>query len=275
MKPLRSIARVLSFAAAASAVLASGAAAQAADPVATVPDSNAVRVLVLGTFHFAQSTDSYDVLSESHQAEVGRVVDALAEFRPTKVAVEAEVRDSVRVDSLYRAYREGRHELTANEVQQLGFRLAGRMGHERPWAIDFKYPWPQDKVDSFAERYDSAYVAYRDRWGESIDAREDSLFRHGSLPDVLRWLNGPEFLSRLQAIRVRTMEVDAGGTYVGLEPEISIWRRNMRIFANLARIAEPGDRIVVVYGAGHGYYFRKWVLQHPEMELVEPGDYLP
>jgi len=69
--------------------------------------------------------------------------------------------------------------------------------------------------------------------------------------------------------------VGAGGTYVGLESESSIWHRNMRNFANLGRIAEPGDRIVVIYGAGHRYFFRKWVLQHPDTALVEPGDYLP
>lgn len=246
-----------------------------ADPVATVPDSNAVQVLVLGSFHFNQTPDHYDILSEDKQAEVGAVVDALAAFRPTKVAVEVEVRDSTRMDSLYRAYREGGHELAPNEYQQLGFRLAERMAHDRLWAIDFKYPWPQDKVDSFAERYDSAYVAYQEEWRRDLGARQDSLYRHASLSEILRWLNGPDFLSRLQAMRTRTMEVDAGGTYVGLEPETSIWHRNMRIFANLAHLAEPGDRIVVVYGAGHGYFFRKWVLQHPDMAPIEPADYLP
>jgi len=49
----------------------------------------------------------------------------------------------------------------------------------------------------------------------------------------------------------------------------------MRNFANPGRIAQPGDRIVVIYGAGHRYFFRKWVLQHPDTALVEPGDYLP
>jgi len=245
------------------------------DPVATVPDSNAVEVLVLSSFHFAQAPEHWDVLSPEKQAEVREVADALARFRPTKVAVEVQVPDSTQMDSLYRAYREGRHELVANEYQQLGFRIADAMEHERVWAIDYKHPWPQDKVDSFASRYDSAYMAYRSAWGEALGAIQDSLYRNADLGDILRWYDSPDFLSRLQAIRVRTMEVDAGGTYVGIEPTTAIWHRNMRIFANLASIAEPGDRILVIYGGGHGYFFRKWALQHPDMALVEASDYLP
>lgn len=242
------------------------------DPVATVPDSGGAEVMVLGSTHFFRQPEL--VMPAERQRQVEAVVEALAEFRPTKVLVEEEPADSVELDSLYRAYREGRHQLTANERQQIGFRLADRMDLDRVWAVDYQHPWPMDKVTSFAERYDSAYMAFRKRWGERTAALRDSA-RSGTLSDLFRFYNSPAFLSHLQAIRVRTLEVDAGGTYVGLEPNISIWRRNMRIFANIARHAGPGERIFIVYGAGHAYFFRKWVLQHPRMELVEPADYLP
>lgn len=242
------------------------------DPVATVPDSGGAKVMVLGSTHFFRQPEL--VMPPDRQRQVEAVVEALAGFRPTKVLVEEEPADSVELDSLYRAYREGRHELTPNERQQIGFRLADRMGLDRVWAVDYQHPWPMDKVTSFAERHDSAYMAFRKRWGERTAALRDSAER-GTLSDLFRFYNSPALLSHIQAMRVRTMEVDAGGTYVGLEPNISIWRRNMRIFANIARLTEPGDRVFIVYGTGHAYFFRKWVLQHPEMELVEPGDYLP
>lgn len=271
---MTSILRSLAAALVVLAAMAGPAAAQA-DPVATVPDSNAIRILVLGSFHFTGAPDHFGIMSPERQAEMERVVDALARFRPTKVIVEEQVRDSVRMDSLYDAYRAGRHELTRNERQQIGFRLADLMGHDRVWAVDYQHPWPQDKVNSFAERYDSAYVAYQRRWRREHAAIRDSLYRHAGLADNLRYLNSAEFLSRLQAMRLRTMEVDAGGTYVGLEPETAIWHRNMRIFADIVGLSEPGDRVLVVYGAGHAYFFRKWALQHPATTLVEPGSYLP
>ncbi len=71
------------------------------------------------------------------------------------------------------------------------------------------------------------------------------------------------------------MEVDARGTRVGLEPNVSYWKRNTRLFADIAAHAEHGERVFAVFGAGHAYFFRKWALRHPRIELVGPGDYLP
>lgn len=48
----------------------------------------------------------------------------------------------------------------------------------------------------------------------------------------------------------------------------------MRIFANLLSVAEPGDRIFIIYGAGHSHYFREYIRDHPDMELVLPSRFL-
>jgi hypothetical protein len=253
---------------------ADAAAAQerSGDPVATKPDSGGAKVMVLGTTHFFRRPEL--IMPPDRQAQLEAVLDGLERFRPTKILLEEEPRDSVRLDSLYRAYREGRHELTANERQQIGFRLADRMDLGRVWAVDYQHPWPMDKVTSFARRYDPDYMAYRERWSERTEELSEEA-ASGHLADLFRFYNGPEFLSHLQAIRMRTMEVDARGTWVGLEPNISIWKRNMRIFADIAAHAQAGERVVVVYGGGHAYFFRKWVMQHPRLELVEPTAYLP
>ena len=39
--------------------------------------------------------------------------------------------------------------------------------------------------------------------------------------------------------------------------------------------ARPGDRIVVIYGAGHGYWLREFARTTPGFRLVEANDYLP
>jgi hypothetical protein len=75
-------------------------------------------------------------------------------------------------------------------------------------------------------------------------------------------------------MRMRTLEVGAGRNYIGVEPPASIARRNMRIFANLLAVAEPRDRILIVYGVGHSHYFRQYVRDHPDMTLVHANEYL-
>ena len=110
--------------------------------------------MVLGSIHFYRRPELVE--APGRKAELDAVLDGLMDFGPTKVLVEEEPSDSVRMDSLFRAWREDRWEMAPNERYQIGFRLAERAGLDRGWAVDYQHPWPMDKVTSFASRYDSS-----------------------------------------------------------------------------------------------------------------------
>jgi len=74
---------------------------------------------------------------------------------------------------------------------------------------------------------------------------------------------------------MRFNRVGAGDTYVGAELVSTWYERNIHIFANLQRISEPGDRILVIFGAGHAPILRELVESDPEMTFVAAGPYLP
>jgi hypothetical protein len=99
-------------------------------------------LLILGTYHFANpgldavQTQVADVLSEEKQREITAVLTTLASFQPSKIAVETAYDKAESLNQLYTAYRGGSHELTRNEVQQLGFRLAAQLNHDQIYAID-------------------------------------------------------------------------------------------------------------------------------------------
>jgi hypothetical protein len=237
-------------------------------------DEPTIQVLPLGSFHFAGAPDFNDPAAPVQQAEIRAVVDSLVPFRPTKVAIERQVEDSAYVDSLYRDYRAGRGSLRVNEAYQIGSRVAKRRGHERVYSIDYKRRWPMDSVMTWAQQHKPSFVHYAKRWREQLNTITDSLHRTATVREILLHLNSDRFLDRIQAMRMRTLEVGAGSTYIGVEPPASVARRNMRIFANLLAAAEPGDRILIVYGTGHSHYFREYIRDHPEMELVYPKEYL-
>lgn len=251
----------------------SPAAGQGAADNAQAP-KDSITVLPVGTFHFSGAPDFNDPQAEEQQAEIKAVVDSLLAFRPTKVAIERELKDSTTVDSLYRAYRSGRHDLNVSETQQLGFRLAKRRGHEEVYPIDYKLAWPMDTVMTWAKENQPSFPRYVKRWQKRMGEVSDSIQRHGTIREILLHKNTGRYLSRIQAIRMRTLEVGAGQNYLGVEPPASIARRNMRIFANLLAAAEPGDRILIIYGTGHIHYFREYVRGHPQMKLAYPGEYL-
>jgi hypothetical protein len=241
-------------------------------------------VMILGTYHFANpgadavNMEADDVLAPKQQSQIEAVVESLSRFEPTKVAVEIPLADSSRtsrIDSLYRAYVNGTHELTRNEVQQIGFRLAERFGHARVHHTDYRNAFPLDEVMSYAAKRDTAFVTYFRRWRQRMQQTVDSLQENATIPEILRSLNDPDgILADSEAMYARAAGVGDSTNYVGADFTTKWYERNLRIFANVARITEPGDRVVVLYGSGHAPMLRRLVEASPRMELVDPLRYL-
>src|SRR5437867_10327367 len=92
-------------------------------------------VLVLGVYQLSNpghdifNMQADDVLAPKRQAEIAQVIAALKKFHPTKIAVERNFGDD-RIAKGYAEYVAGKHELTSNEIEQIGFRLARELGHK-------------------------------------------------------------------------------------------------------------------------------------------------
>lgn len=247
----------------------------------TPPQSDRARVLVLGTYHFANpgldvvQIEVADVLSEAKQSEVRAIVEALARFRPTKVAVEAVPASAPRLDSLYDAYRRGEHALSRNETEQLGYRLAARFEHPRVHPIDHRGEFPFEAVMEYAQVHDSGFVAFVTEATARIEEEMNRRQREDTLAEILRWMNEPTKLARDHWVYMRFSRVGAGEAYVGAELLSRWYERNIHIFANLQRIAKPDDRVLVIIGGGHAPILRELIASDPEMSLVDPLEYLP
>lgn len=251
------------------------------------PPSPLGEILLVGTFHFVDAgLDSYrpehdiDVLSPERQAQIEDLVERLAGFEPTKVAVEAMPAGQAELDERYRRYLVGEFDLPSNEIYQLGFRLARRAGLDGVHAVDaerrFYEPWVDP--DEWAlehgqfDRLDPGWWAFYKRshahWDEAktrrtlaehllaINDREAVLFNHG------QYLIG-------------NFEVGDDSTYPGVDAKTAWFNRNLRIFANLQRlVASPGERIVLVIGSGHLAILRHSIEASPQYRLVELRDLL-
>ena len=239
------------------------------------------RILVLGTYHFANpgldvvKAEVADVLTPAKQAEIGRVVEALARFRPTKIAVEVRADRAAQLDSAYMAYRTAPGTLDRSEVQQLGFRLAARFRHPRLYAIDHGGEFPFDAVMQYAQEHDTGFVTRVGRVTTELAAEMTRLQRQRSVGEILRLENTPARIREGHALYVETAKVGAGSTYVGANLLAKWYERNIRIFSDLQGIARPGDRIVVIFGAGHAAILRQLIDSDARLELVEANHYLP
>ena len=96
-----------------------------------------VEVMLLGTYHFAGSdTDaikgtSEDVLTPRRQEELEALTVRLAGWKPDQVAIEWPHDFADSTHARYERYVAAGTSTNRNEVYQVGFRLARRLGHER------------------------------------------------------------------------------------------------------------------------------------------------
>ena len=100
-------------------------------------------LLVLGTAHFDNpgldvvNTKVDDVLAPARQAQINEVVEQLASYRPTHIAVEWPIKKQAALDARYRDYREGKYQLGRGEEEQIGLKLAARLHLARVYAVDW------------------------------------------------------------------------------------------------------------------------------------------
>ena len=251
------------------------------------------KILLLGTFHFDDAgLDDYkpkyrlEILSDQRQKEVNEVLNALAEFHPNKIAVEWPTERQAGLDAEYVKYRDASHaQLGPNEIYQLGFRLAGRFGHSRIYAVDAHAAalGPSPTTEALIER---ARTLGQDelvqrgtewaQWYEKWYAYEDFLKTKQTILEHLRLLNSPSELHRSHGrYLVAEFEVGGRGDYTGADSKTAWYNRNLRIFSNIERVrTASSDRILVIIGAGHIPILEHLAENAPEYELISCLDVL-
>ncbi len=221
--------------------------------------SPSAQVMLLGTFHFsdrgkdAVNTRSLDVTraeSQQYLADLSQLIAST--FRPTRVLREYAPDNDGRLNQHFVAYVDGKFELPVNEIYQLGFRIArlSRLDAVETWDHR-EVPWQAGAMIEYAKENDPAANA---EWEAEIAAitaemqrRHDTL----SLPELLTLSNDPAEFAANKALYVATNDIGAGDGYSGANAAASRWHRNFRMYANVQRVAQPWERVLVIGGSGH------------------------
>ncbi len=250
----------------------------------TAPDM--VEVMVIGSFHMGNpgqdvaNADIENMLTDDRQAEIAAVADAVAEFKPTVVAVERVTDAPGYVDPKYQAFTPQMLTENPDERYQIGYRLANMMGLTRVYGIDEQ---PSDGEPDYFP-FDALMAhANATEQGETLQqqiakvqdlmAGFNRLQKDNSVADLLATMNrdgefsSPEFY-------YRTFFYDRGEMQPGAELQAYWFMRNAKIFSKLVQVTKPGDRVVVVYGAGHKFWLTHFAENTPGFVSVDPVPYL-
>ncbi|HYO75972.1 MAG TPA: DUF5694 domain-containing protein [Thermoanaerobaculia bacterium] len=248
-------------------------------PAANAADET--EVLFVGTFHFENPGLDYvksevpDVLTPERQKEIATLVANLARFKPTKVMIEMPASQAEAVQKQYAAYLAGqRNEKERSEHYQLGFRLAALRGLTSIHAIDVRGDLDLGAVMAHAEKHDPRFMGIFGRFMAEVLEPQKKMQVERPLRETLRAINDPRRLWHDHEMYVELARVGTATNLIGAEQTAAWYTRNIRIFAHLARVAEAGDRIVVIYGAGHVPILQQLVRDMPGMSVVNANDYL-
>jgi hypothetical protein len=245
-----------------------------------------VQVMVLGTYHMGNpgldlhNVQADDVLTSERQAQLEAVVDSLASFRPTVVAVERVTARPAYEDARYESFGPAALAQERDERVQLGYRLARRAGLARVHGIDEQPAagepdyFPFERVQDASQRNgtDGALAELIAQSGRTVD---EFARRQGgmSIAELLIAANDRQQLAD-PAFYFALLPLDVGEDQPGAELLGYWFMRNAKIVARLADVVRPGDRVVVLYGAGHKHWLEAILQATPGFELVDPVRYL-
>jgi hypothetical protein len=258
-------------------LLAAAAAAHMAGQPA--PPSEPVEVMVLGVFHFTGGGQDYvnpdvdDYLAPARQAEIEGLLDRLEAFAPDRIVVELEPEHQAWIDERYDAWRSGEAELNVNEREQIGLKLAARLGHPRVYAVDYMNGMDFDVMMAAAQAagQDELIASFQESMSEVQQLMAEAADR--PLIEQLRMHNDPD-LQELHSFYLTLAQMGTLEEPVGAYTIADWWARNMVIFARTAQIAEPGERILVIYGSGHKFLLDQYFDQAIGFEVVDANAYL-
>jgi len=215
-------------------------------------------ILILGTYHMANpgrdihNMHADDVLAPKRQQEIAQLLEVLKKFHPTKIAIEQDV-GSERVAREYADYLAGKYTLSANETNQIGYRLAKDVGHKAIYPVDEDGDFPWGRVLNYAKA---------NGMGEKLDAADATLdkqvkeegefLQSHTVLEMCEYLNSDAMSAKGVAFYYSLVPYGDPGDYAGPDLLAAWYQRNIRIYHNIVKLIDsPNERILAIFGAGH------------------------
>jgi len=237
-------------------------------------------VLVLGTYHMANpghdifNMKADDVLASKRQAEMAELIEVLKKFHPTKIAVESDA-GTEKIPKRYADYLAGKYELTANEIDQIGLRLAKELGHKTVYPVDADGDFPYQRLVNYAKGSGRSKEldAVNGVFATNVKEEGDYLASH-SILETLLLINSEERAIQEVGLYYRMAAIGEPQDWAGADLVRDWFGRNIRIYSNVLKLADsPNERVLVIFGAGHLGWLQQDFASNPELHLRKLSDF--
>ncbi|MGM0896998.1 MAG: DUF5694 domain-containing protein [Bacillota bacterium] len=226
-------------------------------------------ILLIGSYHFAPFSE----LLKDKQPEILELTQFLANFNPTKIGVEWEKSEQAELETLF---ADKKRAFDMNEIEQIGFRLANQLGHEKVFAVNWGGRLTEEDMallhHAVIEDYPEVLRTMQDNGAKSGGITPDE-----SLLETYRKLNDQELVRETERMYLSFVEVENAGHNIGVSFLNKWMERELTIVKNTAELVEvPEERILLIIGADHLWMLQKlfegkgWKVTNPFEKLSRP-----
>ena len=226
--------------------------------IITAHAAEPAKVMMIGTFHFNDpgkdvvKVENVDVFDEGSQQFLQQFAERLAEFKPTRMLLEYDPENEELINQRYSDYLAGTYELGVNEIYQLGFRIAEASGLKTVQSFDHRdLHWQAEAMFEYAKQHDSPEMKTFSETIECVTQAEAKARATENLRGLLMRANDEERDRLNMDLYLATNTIGVGDGYSGADATASWWQRNFRMYAKIQKVAQPGERLIVIGGQGH------------------------
>ncbi len=180
-------------------------------------------VLILATYHMSNpgrdvmNVQSDDVLTEKRQKEIREFVSLLKRFKPTKIAVEMPI-GSTKLDEQYSRYLRGEYQLGRYETDQIGFRMAKELNHQKMYGVDAAGAFDIGRVFAFAGANNQQDIVDRGMAiGKRQVAEENKLIQTGTIREIYKFINDQGRIDEAHRVYLMMQRIGKDKEYPGVD----------------------------------------------------------
>ncbi|MFZ3580310.1 DUF5694 domain-containing protein [Virgibacillus sp. DJP39] len=209
-------------------------------------------IILIGTFHFEQDRE----IMENKEGEIEEFVDYLSDFKPSKVALEWEKEQN---DNLNKEYKISNGNYLIDEVQQVGFRLAKKLEHNRVYAVNWTGHLTQGEMTNLNNTIQRSYPGVLNSM-RSMSENGPIINSNTNLIDSYRKLNDSDYVRELEEMYLSFVLVeDDMGERIGVNFLTKWAERELMIVMNIIETTADNsdERILLIIGSDHLWMLRK------------------
>ena len=241
------------------------------------------KLFLLGSFHFdnpgldVAQFENANILSVERQKELSSVISSLIGFKPDKIFVESIPEHQPQLDSLYKLYRNKKWKPDANEIYQLGFRLAAELNLPAVLGVDYQdTEFPFDSLIKVLVAEKQIEILNTIQFTiDSIQKSFNQNLKTLTLKEILLQQNSPDSEKISVGSYLNLLMAGDKNNHVGSYLVSEWWRRNMVIYENiLKRIDQDDQRILVIFGSAHTALLKEFIKYNSAFNVVDVREIL-